>query len=161
MTENDDTVGGPRVLVGFDGSANAIDALAWAADEAAARGWAMEVLAVMQVPALAYSSPGFLPPTLERFRDEMRPLVEEALVKTGRAGAGHPSARLRVAEGNPAIAVAERAAEADADVRMVVVGARGHGLIAGLMLGSASHALSHTCPRPLVIVPHGWAAAAA
>ena len=39
---------------------------------------------------------------------------------------------------------------------MVVVGARGHGVLTELMLGSASHALSHTCPKPLVIVPHGW-----
>lgn len=144
----------PKILVGFDGSANSIEALAWAADEASVRGWTVEALSVLQVPALAYGAPGYLPPTLERYRDEMAQVVEQALDSTGRAGAGCPSVTLRVAEGSAASSVAERAE--DDDVMMVVVGARGHGVITELMLGSASHALSHTCPKPLVIVPHGW-----
>jgi nucleotide-binding universal stress UspA family protein len=144
----------PKILVGFDGSANSIEALAWAVDEASTWGWAVEALSVLQVPALAYGAPGYMPPTLERYRDEMAQVVEEALASTGRAGAGCPPVTLRVADGTAPSSISERAG--DDDVMMVVVGARGHGVITELMLGSASHALSHTCPKPLVIVPHGW-----
>lgn len=150
MTES----GAMKILVGFDGSANSKEALTWAVDEASARGVAVEAMSVLQVPALAYGAPGYVPPTLERFRDEMVLMVEEALEEAGRAHPGAAPVELRAAEGAPAPVLAERAHQED--VIMVVVGARGHGVLTELMLGSASHALSHKCPKPLVIVPHGW-----
>jgi nucleotide-binding universal stress UspA family protein len=39
---------------------------------------------------------------------------------------------------------------------VVAVGARGHGGLIALLLGSVSHALTHCCPKPVVIVPSGW-----
>lgn len=36
---------------------------------------------------------------------------------------------------------------------LLVVGARGHGVLAGILLGSVSAHLAHHCPVPLVIVP--------
>jgi len=80
----------------------------------------------------------------------MQPVLDKAL------GADPPPVpvRLNVAEGQPAAVLVERAAEPD--IAIVVVGTRGHGVIAGIMLGSTSHALAHSCPKPLVIVPHGW-----
>lgn len=144
-----------KILVGFDGSANATEALAWAVDEATVRGCAVEVLSVLAVPALAYGAPGYVPPTMDRFRSEMLPLVEHALERAGRSRPGIP-VELNVGEGPAAAILAERAKAPD--VALVVVGARGHGVITELMLGSASHALSHTCPKPLVIVPHDWSA---
>jgi nucleotide-binding universal stress UspA family protein len=145
-----------RVLVGFDGSENSVDALAWAVDEAAGRGGDVEVFSVLHTPALAYSA-GYLPPTPDKFRAEMEPLVAEALKRTGRDTAG-PEVDLRVSEGYPAWEIADRAKEED--VGLVVVGARGHSRLTELMLGSVSHSLSHMCPKPLVIVPRGWAGAA-
>ena len=85
------------ILVGFDGSANAVEALVWAVEEAAVRGLKVEAMAVLQVPALAYGAPGYLPPTLDKFRDEMTPVVKEAMERSG-AGAGHGArVELRVA----------------------------------------------------------------
>lgn len=147
-----------KILVGFDGSANATEALAWAIDEAALRSCEVEVMSVLAVPALAYGAPGYLPPSLDRFRSEMLPIVEQALK---RGGHPHPAVPLglSVGEGSASAVLAERARQDD--VSLVVVGARGHGAITELMLGSASHALSHTCPKPLVIVPPDWSAKAA
>ncbi len=145
-----------KILVGFDGSANATEALAWAVDEAAVRGCAVEVMSVLAVPALAYGAPGYVAPSLDRFRSEMLPVLQQALE---RGGHPYPSVPvdLCVGEGSAAAVLAERAREPD--VSLVVVGARGHVAITELMLGSASHALSHTCPKPLVIVPRDWSAA--
>jgi nucleotide-binding universal stress UspA family protein len=56
-----------------------------------------------------------------------------------------------VYEGRPADVL--RRAASEPDVRLLVVGRRGHGELAGLVLGSVSHDLSHRSPKPLVIVP--------
>ncbi len=51
--------------------------------------------------------------------------------------------------GHAATVLAEQASGAT----MLVVGTRGHGALATLMLGSVSKALAHDCPVPLAIVP--------
>jgi nucleotide-binding universal stress UspA family protein len=51
----------------------------------------------------------------------------------------------------PAHEIADLAREADAD--LIVVGSRGHGLIAGLLLGSVTQRLLHVAPCPVLVVP--------
>ncbi len=58
-------------------------------------------------------------------------------------------------EGYPADAVAAYAAEHDAD--LIVVGSRGRGAVASLVLGSTSHRLIHIADRDLLIVKEGVA----
>ena len=67
------------ILVGFDGSANGNAAVAWAVAEAQVRGLEVEVLSVLQVPALAYGAPGFIPPTMDKFQQEMQPVLSALL----------------------------------------------------------------------------------
>ena len=53
-------------------------------------------------------------------------------------------------EGYPADAVAEYATENDAD--LIVVGSRGRGAVASLVLGSTSHRLIHIADRDVFVV---------
>jgi|SRR6266849_2135906 len=52
---------------------------------------------------------------------------------------------------DPADLVANFAKEADADV--IVVGTRGHGRVAGMLLGSVTQRLLHVAPCPVLAVP--------
>jgi nucleotide-binding universal stress UspA family protein len=145
---------GQKILVGLDGSSGSTLALGWAMREAPLRNAPVEALFVSQTPTLAYSAPGFIPLSETEMEDQGRRVLENALSSL-------PEARevkvyLRVNEGNPAELLAKAAHEHEAV--MLVVGTRGHGGVAGLLLGSVSHSLTHTSCKPLVIVPSDWSA---
>ncbi|MEO8966612.1 MAG: universal stress protein [Solirubrobacteraceae bacterium] len=53
----------------------------------------------------------------------------------------------------PAHEIADLAREIGAD--LIVVGARGHGAIVGLLLGSVTQRLLHVAPCPVLVVPPG------
>lgn len=141
----------PKILVGLDGSPNSAAALRWAVEEAESHQAAVEAVFVWQVPSLAYSAPGYIPLGPADIQGEARRIFDDALAGLDTGGV---DIHLLSFEGTP-VAVLSRAA-CDPDVNCVVVGARGHGGVAGLLLGSVSHALTHHCSKPLVIVPPGW-----
>ena len=63
-------------------------------------------------------------------------------------------ATLRVISGigkDPADLIAEVARETEADV--IIVGTRGHGRVAGMLLGSVTQRLLHVAPCPVLAVP--------
>ena len=64
---------------------------------------------------------------------------------------GVASIQLESRTGDVAQTIADIAEEKDADV--VVVGKRGHGHVAGLLLGSISQKLVSLAPRPVTVVP--------
>ena len=51
----------------------------------------------------------------------------------------------------PADLIADVAHESDAD--LIVVGTRGHGRVAGMLLGSVTQRLLHVAPCPVLAVP--------
>lgn len=55
-----------------------------------------------------------------------------------------------VLRGHPAEALAEAATQPDVD--LVVVGSRGLGTLARVLLGSVSDRLVHICPKPVLVV---------
>lgn len=145
---------GPKIVVGIDGSANATSALRWAVEEASHRQASVEAVHVWEIPSLAYSAPGYIPPD-EAAMDRVGQGILDAALST--MDHGDVKVLLRSVEGTP-IPVLTAAAD-EPDVIMLVVGARGHDGVAGLLLGSVSHALTHHCPKPLVVVPPEWSPA--
>lgn len=141
-----------RIVVGIDGSAGSLPAFSWALRQA--HGCAAEVLAVYawQVPALAYSAPGYIPPEKESLDAEAKRILAGALKASG-ITPGAAGVSLRVGNGPAADVIAEVCDETGAE--MAVVGSRGHGRIAEILLGSTSRSLLQKSKVPLAIVPAG------
>jgi len=137
-----------RILVAIDGSEPAARGARLAADIAGRFGARLTLLYV--VPRL------LLPPdvyglTVEEVEREHRAhadsILERALISLGGAGVEIDS---QVLSGSPAETLAEAAAAPD--VSLVVVGSRGQGAVARVLLGSVSDRLVHVCPKPILVV---------
>ncbi len=140
-----------RVVVGVDGSEPSRQALGWAQFLAQATTSTVEAVAVW-TPFAPYGVMGaglaMIPPDWDPAGDAQRALaatVEEVLGEDRLAGV-----QLTVRAGNPAQVLIE----ASQGAQLLVVGSRGRGGFAGLLLGSVSAAcLAHAdCP---VVVLHG------
>ena len=140
MTTNQRSAGA-RVVVGVDGSEPSYQALRWAAKIADASGAHIDAVAAWQ-----YSIPfGWTNPSWDPRAD-----MEKVLSETVHAALGErpPDMNLVVCEGNPARVLLEKSAGA----LMVVVGSRGHGGFAGLMLGSVSTAITQHASCPVLVI---------
>jgi nucleotide-binding universal stress UspA family protein len=137
------------VLVAVDGSGSSIRAAQLASELACGRVCTL-VLAYVEPPqqvpadagaAFTFDSQGAAGDVARKMLEEVRARCEE-----------HPPAvQLRVIQGNPAEALATLAHELDA--WLLVVGTRGRGAVAKLVLGSTSDALLKLSSRPVLIVP--------
>jgi len=139
-----------HIIVGVDGSDSSKGALAWAYDEAVQHGAALTVVAAFHSPTLPMSPPyGSLPP--EGYESQPRQDALDRLDQlTSSLEPKTPAVDVRtvVEEGNPAKVLIERSKEAD----LLVVGSRGHGGFAGMLLGSVSHHLVAHAECPVVVV---------
>lgn len=133
-----------NLLVGVDGSESSKRALHWAAKEANLRNASLIILVSWSTPNLGYG--GYLT-AIEELEREAQSSLDQA---TKAVSAEFPALVIegRVVEGNAAIRLIEAADEVD----LVIVGSRGHGGFASLMLGSVSGQLAHHCPKPLAII---------
>jgi nucleotide-binding universal stress UspA family protein len=137
------------VVVGVDGSGGAAAALHVAAEEAAQRGLPLRIVCAWEPGAGTYVGEAFAP-TADGFV-EAEHHAEEVLrtaLERMAVGAAIDTEALAV-EGSPAKVLIEQAR----DAALLVVGSRGRGAAASLLLGSVSQKLSHHAPCPLVIVP--------
>jgi len=140
-----------KIIVGVDGSVSAARAVDWCVSYAPPL--TAEVIAVfsIEIPAFAASSFGAVPvpPPYEPDHDQVRKVVEtEWCAPLSQAKIPF---RVVLTDGPAASAIISLAEHEAAD--LVVVGRRGRGGFAELLLGSTSHQLSHHLDRPLVIVP--------
>jgi nucleotide-binding universal stress UspA family protein len=81
---------------------------------------------------------------VQRLRDRAGKLAQDGL----------PGTEFKVARtmtGGPAHALAEIAAESNAD--LVVTGTRGHTALTGLVVGSVAQRMMHVAPCPVLVVP--------
>jgi nucleotide-binding universal stress UspA family protein len=138
-----------RVVVGVDGSSGSLHALSWAGREARLRGATLEVVVAWTYPipvALFPVAPEF--PEVSVVRREAEDLIERSIAKVADDVAGVDIER-RVVEGTVSEVLLERAKDAD----LLVVGSRGLGGFAGLLLGSVSQQCVIHTTRPTVVVP--------
>lgn len=137
------------IVLGVDGSAESKEALRWALEEARLRGSRLCVVHAWTLPAAVYG-PGFgtnlVSELLEELQRGSEALIDRALEEAADPG-GAGVARAAV-EGPPAQTLVDAAADAE----LLVVGSRGHGGFAGLLLGSVSQQCAQHAPCPVVIV---------
>jgi nucleotide-binding universal stress UspA family protein len=131
----------PRIVVGVDGSESSRYALRWAARQAQFTGGRIDVVVTWELP----TSFGWVPPFPSDFDpagDAQRAADEE--IRSALSDYPDVVAATTVVEGHPAPTLVEVSRGAD----LLVVGSRGHGEYAGMLLGSVSqHCVSNAhCP---------------
>ncbi|TYC98633.1 universal stress protein [Arthrobacter echini] len=136
----------PRtIVVGVDGSASSVAALQLAASLIPLAGDVIHAVSAWQHPFVL--SP--YTPMEWNYEEMSQKALDQALVEAFPDG---PPAGLesRTVQGSPAAILIEESKHAS----MVVVGSRGHGGFAGLLLGSVSSAVAERSACP-VLVSHG------
>lgn len=142
-----------RIVVGVDGSEHAAFALDWAVRMA--KGMNSEVIAVFAISPPVYfdGGYGYAPPIVmpqfdPEWRAEMKKEFEtEWCKRLKESGVSH---RMVMEDGRPASVITQVADQVGADV--IVVGRRGRGGVAELLLGSVSHELVLHCKRPVLVI---------
>ncbi|MGZ4591594.1 MAG: universal stress protein, partial [Actinomycetes bacterium] len=132
------------IVVGVDGSASSEEALRWAARQAQLTGAELHAVIAWTFP----TTYGWASAPDVDWADNARSVLQQAITETLGAAEAEKVHR-HVVEGHPAQALLTTAVDAD----LLVVGSRGHGGFAGMLLGSVSHhVVSHAgCP---VLVVH-------
>jgi nucleotide-binding universal stress UspA family protein len=140
----------PGIVVGVDGSEPSLRALDWAIREAGLRGQPLTLLTVHEVARNAWTGGPEHYPGDTAAAESMRRAAEEAVQKAvSQAGdPGPTSVTVRAVSGLPA----EELVEASSGADMVVVGKRGGGGFARLVLGSVSHQVVSHASAPVVVV---------
>lgn len=142
-----------RIVVGVDGSPCSKVALRWAMTQARQTGADVEAVAAWQNPVMYGAAIGYawLPSTFDgdNVATDTQKALDEVVSEVSAQEDEPVKVLTRVAQGHPAEVLTTIAAGA----RMLVVGTRGHGAFAGILLGSVSqHCVQHA-PCPVVVVP--------
>lgn len=133
-----------RIVVGVDGSGHSRAALRWAFDEARLRG--DSVLAVHTYRGAMASID--VPRTYVDLRPAAEATLADEVAKVAADAGFEVDVEQHVVEADAATTLVHLAAPGD----LVVVGSRGHGVVASALLGSTSHYVACHAPCPVVIV---------
>ncbi len=141
--------GSGPIVVGVDGSPPSLKALEWAAEEASVKkvdlhvvvGWHLPLMLGMPLPLPTDFDPiGPARDVLEGAKEAIAGNYPDLVVKT------------HIAEGPAARALVRTASDVGAS--LLVVGARGHGEVSGLLIGSVSENVATHAKCPVVVVRH-------
>lgn len=133
------------VVVGVDGSAGSREALRWAVDHVRRNA----LVTAVRVTTEGHVVGDPLTPTTADVRATAAADLERLVAEVLATSDGHPQVELLVVHGDPREVLGAALAGTD----LVVVGARGHGLVHRLLLGSVSSALTHHPTLPTIVVP--------
>lgn len=139
-------VGSRVVVVGVDGSEASKQALRWAVRYARMAGVSVRAVTAWHYPASFGWGPTPAIPEMDLegdARQALKATVEQVV------GAGEPvTIQTQVVEGPPALMLLRAAESAD----LLVIGSRGHGAFAGMLLGSVSQHCVHHATCPVVVI---------
>jgi len=137
------------IIVGVDGSAHSRKALEYAAKEAVAHHTSLTVLTVHQAVRDVYGSPSHYPDDAS-LTDKARQAAQAEADEVLAGLAEKPeSVTVKAVHGLPSDEIVKAAEGAD----MVVMGSRGTGGFARLLLGSTATQVAHHANCPVLIVP--------
>ncbi|HLG00497.1 MAG TPA: universal stress protein [Acidimicrobiia bacterium] len=139
----------PLIVLGLDGSEGAARALEWCRENATKLG--AEVLAVHAYSLAAFTLPYYDIPSMAEAAEDAREELARLLDTEWTARLEGVPHRTAFVEGPTARCLLELAEKEGA--AMIVVGSRGRGGFAELLLGSVSHHLAHHAPCAVLIVP--------
>ncbi len=136
-----------RIVVGLDGSTASEDALAFACRRARLTGEKVAAVRAAEYGPVPLDWRGGMPQALGLFLEE-----EERQLAKLMAGAvtAHPD--IEIESELIALAPGEALVETSRNASLVVVGSRGLGAFAGMLLGSVSHDVLHRAHCPVVVV---------
>jgi nucleotide-binding universal stress UspA family protein len=139
------------IIVGVDGSHDAHRALEWAMKEAAIRHVPLTVVTVHEVAVSGWTGHPIILPMDQPDVDKARQAAEEAVAKAAaHLGESQPApVTVRAVNG----LAAQELIEASRDADLLVVGSRGGGGFARLMLGSVSDKVTRHAHCSVVVVP--------
>ncbi len=136
------------IVTGTDGSPAAEKVISRAIEQARLTGAQLHVVHVFQPPAMVYTIHMAYVPELETFAQAGRKAVwEEAARLLDDSGLEWVRVDL---EGYPPSAITDYARQAKAD--LIVIGTRGLGGVASLVLGSTSRGVIHDAPCDVLVV---------
>jgi nucleotide-binding universal stress UspA family protein len=135
------------IVVGIDGSDPSQAALRWAAQEAHRRGVGLQAVTCWSYPMLPWGP--YQPPLSgQDFSAEARAVAEAEVDKVLGPDRDSLDVQIAVLEG----AASLRLLDYDQAADLIVVGSRGRGGFAGLLLGSVSQHLAEHARCPVVII---------
>jgi nucleotide-binding universal stress UspA family protein len=136
------------IVVGFDGSPPADAALAFALEEARLRKLPLRIVCAWEIPGIEYAGAAFVP--IPDLAAEAKRHAEQVLARAVESIGHEPGVEIETvaAPGHPPNVLVEQSEGAT----LLVVGTRGRGGFASLVLGSVSQAVAHQNISPLAIV---------
>jgi nucleotide-binding universal stress UspA family protein len=143
-----------RILIGVDGSSQALAGARWVAGLPLTASDEVLVAAIAQPPVLLgtwwYARTGE-PGDAITAAWGAEQAAAQAIADAGAAAMGDPASQVRgtVRVGHPVEALVRLVGEVDAD--LVVVGPHGHGRLESLLMGSVTQGLLHRMPAPVLV----------
>ncbi len=146
-------IGQGPVVVGFDNSDPAAEALTYGAEQAAMRGVGLRIVTAFGIVVSDLGLGMSAPWDAELVESVQQSARREAEAGAQRVREEHPDVSVSVVvEPGPAAAVVLEHAK---DASLVVVGSRGGGGFMGLLLGGTSREIATHCTAPTVVVRQG------
>lgn len=137
-----------HIIVGVDGSENSRRAAEWAVDEARRNGATIEAVVATH---RAFDDVAVVHATRDRDRARDAEEILDEMVKPLAERAGVAFSTRVLITNRPAAALVDAAVDAEAD--LLVLGTRGRGGFAGLLLGSVAESCLHRAQCSTVLVP--------